>query len=126
MEKNFIEFDPLEFEPIRAIALQFPGVEDSLSHNNTPSLKVGKKFLCRLHESGNFIAIRMDFALRDAYLNSHPEIFHLPDHYKAYPSVCLWLPISDKSLLKEVIEFCWRALASKKQITEWDRNINKQ
>jgi hypothetical protein len=59
------------FEPVRKIALQFPGAVESVSYG-TPSIKVGKKFMCRLHESGDFIPLRMDFEIREKYLESHP------------------------------------------------------
>lgn len=112
-------FDPADFEPIRRIALSFPGAEDSVSHENTPSIKVRGKLMCRLHDSGTFVPIRLDVALRDTYLDSHPETFHLPEHFRAYPYICLWLPVSDMALLREVLEASWRGLASKKQLAEY-------
>lgn len=75
--------------------------------------------MCRLHENGTFIAIHLDFEWRDQYLDSHPEVFHLPDHYKAYPYICMWVKGYSKKLLKEILELSWRGLASKKQIAEW-------
>ena len=119
-----IHFNSADFEPIRRVALQFPGAEDSVSHENTPSIKVRGKFMCRLHENGEFIAIRLDFDLRNAYLDSHPEIFHLPDHYRNYPSICMWVHDYDMRLLREVLEASWRGLASKKQILAWENANN--
>lgn len=75
--------------------------------------------MCRLHESDGFIAIRLDFPIRDRYLDSHPEYFLLPDHYKAYPYVCMWSFVNDKKLLTEVMELCWKGLATAKQIASW-------
>jgi hypothetical protein len=119
-----LTFNSSDFEPIRQIALQFPGAEDSVSHGNTPSIKVNGKFMCRLHENGEFIALRLNFDLRNAYLDSHPEIFHLPDHYRNYPSICMWVHDYDMRLLREVLEASWRGLASKKQILEWEKANN--
>ena len=112
-------FNPANFDPIRQVALQFPGTQDSVSHDDTHSIKVGKKFMCRLHSSGEFIPIRLDFSLRDAYLELHPETFHLPDHYKNYPYICMWLNNYSHAILKEVLEHSWRGLATKKMIKEW-------
>ena len=75
--------------------------------------------MCRLHDSGEFIPIRLDFELRDKYLDSHTEIFHLPDHFKAYPYICMWIHNYNKKLLTEILELSWRGLATKKQLEEW-------
>ena len=119
MKKKAINFNPADFEPVKKIALLFPGTEESTSHENTPSVKIRGKLMCRLHDSGAFIPIRLDFELRDRYLDSHPEIFHLPDHFKAYPYICMWIHQYDKNLLTEVLEWSWKGLASKKQVEEW-------
>jgi len=76
--------------------------------------------MCRLHDNGEFIPIRLEFELRDKYLDTHPEIFHLPDHYKSYPYICMWVHNYDKKLLKEVLEQSWKGLATKKQLKEYD------
>lgn len=117
-----INFNYADFEPVKNIALRFPGTEESVSHENTPSIKVRGKLMCRLHDSGAFIPIRLDFALRDQYLDSHPESFHLPDHFKAYPYICMWIQGYNKKLLTEVLEASWRGLASKKQIAGWEQS----
>lgn len=120
MKNKIIQFDYSDFEPIKNIALTFPGTEESISHENTPSIKVHGKLMCRLHESGTFIPIRLDFDIRDRYLDSHPEIFHLPDHFKPYPYICIWLHDYNKKLLNEILELSWRGLATKKQVKEWE------
>ena len=58
------------------------------------------------------------------YLESHPEIFHLPDHFRNYPYLCMWIHDYDMRLLREVLETSWRGLASKKQIMEWEKANN--
>ena len=117
--KKGINFNYADFEPVKNIALTFPGTEEGTSHEGTPSIKVRGKLICRLHDNGEFIPIRLDFELRDKYLDSHPEIFHVPDHFKAYPYICIWIHTYNKKLLTEVLELSWRGLASKKQIEEW-------
>lgn len=113
-------FNPADFEPVKKIALTFPGAEEGVSHKDTPSVKVSGKLMCRLHDSGEFIPIRLDFSMRDRYLESHPELFHLPDHFKPYPYICMWINSYDKKLLKEILELSWRGLASKKQVQEYE------
>lgn len=120
MKSKAVNFNYTDFNAVKHIALTFPGTEESISHEETPSVKVRGKLMCRLHDSGAFIPIRLNFETRDKYLESHPEIFHLPDHYKNYPYICMWLHNYDKKLLKEILELSWRGLATKKQIKEYN------
>ena len=120
MKGKTIKYNYSDFEPVKNIALTFPNTEESISHEGTPSVKVRNKLMCRLHDSGEFISIRFDFEIRDKYLDSHPEIFHLPDHFKAYPYICMWTHNYDKNLLAEILELSWKGLATKKQVKEFD------
>ncbi|MEJ7586430.1 MAG: hypothetical protein WKI04_02590 [Ferruginibacter sp.] len=120
MKSKTVNFNYAAFEIVKIIALSFPNTEESISHEGTPSVKVRGKLICRLHESGEFIPIRLDFAIRDKYLDNHPEIFHLPDHFKAYPYICMWIHNYDKNLLTEILELSWKGLATKKQVKEYD------
>lgn len=120
MKHKEVNFNYADFEPVKRIALTFPGTEESTSHENTPSIKMRGKLMCRLHDSGEFIPIRLGFELRDKYLDSHPEVFHLPDHFKAYPYICMWIHQADKKLLTEILELSWKGLAAKKQVEEWE------
>ena len=122
MKRKTVNFNYADFEPIKNIALTFSGVEESTSHENTPSIKVPGKLMCRLHDSGELIPIRLDFELSDKYFDSHPEIFHLPDHFKTYPYICMWTHNYDRNLLTEILEQSWKGLATKKQIKEYDEN----
>ncbi|RYY60262.1 MAG: hypothetical protein EOO05_10525 [Chitinophagaceae bacterium] len=113
-------YDPAQFEPVKQVALQFPGAEESTSHENTPSVKVRNKLMTRMHESGAFIPIHLDFHLVDQYLESHPELFHVPDHFRGYKYICMWVHNYDSRLLREILEHSWRGLASQKMLKEWD------
>lgn len=67
-----------DFDTVKYIALTFPGTVESTSHEQTPSVKIRGKLMCRLHDSGEFIPIHLDFESRNKYLDRYPEIFHLP------------------------------------------------
>lgn len=60
-----VSFDYADFEAVKIIALSFPGTEESLSHEGTPSVKVRGKLMCRLHDSGEFIPVHLDSETRD-------------------------------------------------------------
>jgi hypothetical protein len=119
-QSSMKKFNYSDFDPVKHIALTFPDTEESVSHEGTPSVKVRGKLMSRLHESGAFISIRLDFEHRDKYLDSHPELFHLPDHFKAYPYICMWIQDYDSRLLKEILELSWKGLATKKQVKAYD------
>lgn len=120
MNSNLKNFNYHDFEVVKNIALSFPDTEESISHEGTPSVKVSGKLMCRLHESGKFIPIRLDFEIREKYLETYPEIFHLPDHFKNYPYICMWLHNYDRRLLTEILELSWKGLATKKQIKQYE------
>ena len=120
MKSKTVNLNSADFEAVKNIALTFPDTEESISHEETPSVKVRGKLMCRLHDSGKFIPIRLDFEIRDKYLDSHPEIFHLPDHFKAYPYICMWTHNYDINLLTEILELSWKGLATRKQVKDYD------
>ena len=126
MKSKTVNFNYADFEPIKNIALTFPNTAKSTSYQKTSSIKDRGKLMCRLHDSGEFTPIRLDFELRENYLDSHPEIFHLPDHFRAYPYIYMWTHNYDKDLLTEILKLNWKGLAIKKQLEEWQtRTTNR-
>jgi hypothetical protein len=94
------------------VALRLPGVVKGMSYG-TPALHVGKRFLARLKEDGETIAIKIDFSDRDVLLELDPEAFYLTDHYRPYPAMLVRLKQVRRGLLEEVIERAWRRQAPK-------------
>lgn len=119
MKNKLINFNHEDFEIVRNIALSFPYTEESISHEGTPSVKVCGKLMCRLHECGEYIPIRLDFEIREKYLENYPEIFHVPEHFKAYPYICMLKHNYDINLLMEILEQSWKGLATQKQVKEY-------
>ena len=85
------------------LALRWPGVTEGTSYG-TPALHVGKRFLARLKEDGETMAIKIDFSDREFLLEFDPSTFYLTDHYRAYPAVLVRLKQVPAGLLEEVIE----------------------
>jgi hypothetical protein len=69
---------------------------------------VRKRFLARLKEDGDSVALRIDFAERDLLLELDPRAFYLTDHYRPYPAVLMRLKEVRKDMLERVIEEAWR------------------
>ncbi|HEV8120918.1 MAG TPA: MmcQ/YjbR family DNA-binding protein [Candidatus Polarisedimenticolia bacterium] len=107
------------FQTVRRIALALPGVEDSISYG-TPSLKVKGKFLARLKEDGETLAIRVEFPVRDAVMQEDPEVFFITDHYANYPAVLVRLPRVKAPALKRLVEHAWRTVAPKRLVRDFD------
>ncbi len=122
MKHKIINFNYSDFDTVKKIALGFPGTEESISHEGTPSVKMRGKLMCRLHDSGEFIPIHLDFENRDKYLDSYPEIFHVPDHFKPYPYICMWLHNYNRDLLHEILELSWKGLATKRQVKAYEEH----
>lgn len=92
--------------------MKLPGVEQGVCYG-TPALRVRKKFLARLKEDGETMAIRLDFADRDVLLELDPAAFYLTDHYRPYPAVLVRLKQVRRDMLEPLLEQAWRQQAPK-------------
>src|SRR4029077_17997690 len=69
------------FDDVLADALALPGVEQGLCYG-TPGLRVRGKFLLRLKEDGETVAIKVPMDARDALLEADARVFFITDHYR--------------------------------------------
>jgi hypothetical protein len=102
---------------LRRIALSFPGVEEGTSYG-TLAYRVGNKFICRMKEDGESLAIRMEFGEREILVEGEPETFYFTDHYANYPMVLIRLPKVHPDELKRIFGNAWHRFASKKLLKE--------
>lgn len=100
------------WETFCRLATKLPGVVRGTSYG-TPALHVGKKFLARLKEDGESVAIKIDFADRDVLLEMDPAAFYLTDHYRPWPAMLIRLKEVPQDMLEPVLEQAWRLQASK-------------
>lgn len=107
----------ITFDTVRGIAMALPGVEEGMSYG-TPAFRVKGKFLLRLKEDGETIAIKCGFDERDFRMQADPATFFTTDHYAGYPTVLIRLPKVRLSDLKDVIEQAWRINAPKRLLAE--------
>jgi hypothetical protein len=101
-------------EELRQVALSLPKVEEGTSYG-TLAFRVGKKFLVRLREDNESIALKCGFDLRDVLLTADPVTFFTTDHYRGYPTVLVHLEKIDAGRLRDVLTEAWRRLAPKKR-----------
>ena len=109
----------LKWNAVRRIALAFPGVEEGTAYG-TAALRVRGKFLARLREDGESLAIKCGFDERDFRLQADPVSFFATDHYRGYPTVLVHLGKVKLAVLREVLETAWRMHAPKRLIQQFD------
>jgi hypothetical protein len=94
------------FKTVEAIGRSLPNVELATSWGS-PSLKVGgKMFVCMAsHKSAepDTLAVRMDFADRDALIQDDPDTYYLKDHYLDYPCVLVRLSRVHADALRDLV-----------------------
>ncbi len=81
-----------------------------------PALKVGgRMFACMTsHKSAepNTLAVRMDFAQRDALIAEDPDTYYLKDHYVGYPVVLVRLSRVHADALRDLLGGAWRLVTA--------------
>ncbi len=108
------------WDDVVAIATRFPGVEQTTSYG-TPSLRIRRKFMCRLRTDPDALVVRVsDLGEREALLQGQPEAFFSTPHYDGHPFVLARLEAIDADELAELVEEAWRLGASKRQLAEYE------
>lgn len=104
---------PVTFEAARLIALALPGVVEGTSYG-TPAFRVQGKFLARLREDGESLAVKIGFDEREILMKIDPETFFITDHYLGYPTILVRLSRVHPDDLRMVLEQAWKRIAPKR------------
>lgn len=94
------------------MARRLPGVTEGTSYG-TPALHVRKRFLARLKEDGETMAIKIGFEEREVLMELDPGAFYLTDHYRPYPAILVRLRRVPPRLVAQVLQQAWRFQAPK-------------
>lgn len=86
----------------------------------TPAFRVRGKFLVRLREDGETLALKIGFDAREILMQADPETFFITDHYAGYPSVLVRLATVGREELAGVLEEAWRFNAPKRLVAAHD------
>jgi hypothetical protein len=113
------------FETVRDLALALPGVEEGTMYGS-PALKVqGKLLACiAVHSSAekNSLAVKgIEAEERAAIIADDPNTFYFTPHYANYPCVLVRLSKVRRDTLRGLLEMCWRRVAPKRLVQEFDR-----
>ena len=80
MKSKTVYFNYADFKLKKIFHLHFQGQKKAHNPQKYPQLKFVQKLMCRLHDSGEFIPIRLDIELSENYLDTIQR---------------LWLPVLD-------------------------------
>ncbi|MGF7078534.1 MmcQ/YjbR family DNA-binding protein [Mucilaginibacter sp. UYCu711] len=109
--------DPfIYWEFIRKVLLAMPGVTEGKAYG-TPAFHVKKKFMLRLKEDGQTLAVYHEE--REKWIGKDPKVFFLTDHYLNYPYVLVNLEKVDPVDLEKVLIESWYYRAPEKLIKEY-------
>ena len=102
---------PLDFDDVRALAGDLPGVEFG-SGRGAPYLKVnGKLLTCpALHDSAepHSLVLKIAREQRAKLMRADPDVYYVTDHYVNYPTVLVRLARIRRTALRDVLNLAWQ------------------
>lgn len=107
------------WEQVVEMATAYPGVETKSSYG-APGLYAGKQFMSRLREPDVIVLKSVEDDEQRFLMETAPEAFFLTDHYRGYPTILVRLSKVQRGQLAELLDQCWRRLATKKLLAEHD------
>ena len=103
---------PVTYDTVRRIALEFPGVEESTSYG-TPALKVKKKLMVRMWEDGVTMVLKSTFDEREELMAADPDAYFITDHYLNYEWVLVNLNRVNEEALRDLLRGAYRLVTAK-------------
>jgi hypothetical protein len=108
------------FDTVRQLALALPAVVEGTCYG-TPAFYVRKKFLARLREDNETLAVnKVEDIEREVLMASDPRTFFMTDHYVGYPMVLVRFATARPDDLRMLLERSWRRLAPKRLLAAYD------
>jgi hypothetical protein len=94
---------PLTKAEARKVALSMPGASEG-SHYGKPSIFVGGKFFCRVHDKEEAVVLLTgSIEMRDVMLEAEPGLFYITEHYRNYPAILARLESLDRKVLTDLL-----------------------
>lgn len=106
----------IDFETVREIGLELPGVEEGAAYGS-PALKVrGKLLACipvhRSAEPGSLV-VCVDFSDRRQLLAEAPDVYYVTEHYAGHASVLVRLSRIKREALRELLGMAYKFVTAK-------------
>lgn len=106
----------MTFDDLRDLMRTLPGAVEGTSYG-TPAFRVRGKYLCRMHEDGTSLVLKVDDPIeREGLLALQPDPYYLTDHYVGTTLLLVRLSAIEVGDIRDVIERAWRRLASKRDL----------
>jgi hypothetical protein len=86
--------------------LELPDVAEAMSYG-TPCLKRKGKFMLRLKEDGESIAVKLDWDTHDRLLAERPDVYYKTPHYEGYPALLARLDALDQDEAWSLVRASW-------------------
>ena len=106
----------IDFETVRKIGLEMPGVEEGTAYGS-PALKVDGKLLACLpvHRSAEpgSLAVRVDFDDRAELLAAAPDVYYITEHYADYNAVLVRLARVTPDVLRDLLGMAHKFVTAK-------------
>jgi hypothetical protein len=114
--------DMITIDRLRAIVLEFPGVEESTEE--IPAFRVRKRLLVWMREDGKSIAIKASEDDLETYPYIKPETFSVPNHYVGYGILVIDLATITETELRDFVARAWMRMAPKSLVEAWNTGGN--
>jgi hypothetical protein len=105
------------FEPVAAIAREYPNVVTGTKYDGAPIVKAFGAFMAglALHPSAEpgTLVVRAEIEQREGLLHDAPGTYYLTDHYRRHPVVLVRLSRVTSDVLRELLAAAWRINAGR-------------
>jgi hypothetical protein len=110
-----------DWATVRELALALPEVEATETSGGRPRYLVhGKGFAWRARErDGGGLAVRVDPDEKPLIVESNPDVYFDPPHYRGFPAVTIRLEKIGRKELRERIEDAWLIQAPKRLASDY-------
>lgn len=102
----------MTYDAFVSLALELPDTSEGPSWGTT-GVKRKKRFMFRIKEDGETVAVRLDWDTRDRLLKERPDVCFLTPHYENYPALLARLEPLDEALAREIVQASWEFAPSK-------------
>jgi hypothetical protein len=106
----------INFDTVRKIGLELPGVEDSTAYGNLALKAHGKLLACvptnRSAEPDSLV-VKVDLNDRAQLLAEAPDVYYVTEHYVGYPTVLVRLSRVDADVLRDLLRMAYKFVTRK-------------
>lgn len=104
----------MDYNEIVALGLALPDVREAMSYG-TPSLKRNGRFMLRLKEDGEDLAVKLDWPTHDQLLADSPDVFYKTLHYEGHSALLARLALLKPAAAKALVKAAWEVAVPRKR-----------